>query len=419
MLDREKVGNAIATQRKQKGMTQRHLADMLNVSYQAVSRWEQGGSLPSVDMIYEIARTLDTTVDFLLNGLSNEKKTITYMDTGLDVRKLYLTKRRLDELITEDERLLYAHYTDPVFFKLGIAQMEDPICVLATHVPGSKERFAMEHGYDREICLDLAANATNNLARFGIKPTLIQAQVVCGNNDSGQLMMMGEAFKEFCEYNKMIFAGMEVGAQAVNYQPIEYKISATILGMTDKKNILTGNEIAPGDCIIGLHSDGIYATSYPFVKVMIDKKPEMLYAKIDDKHTFMDALIEPNAAYLDAITELVANNLIHGIFIAANSLFNPSIYFTMPEGLSACICISKVPRLPLFRYLHGLNLMNEETFLRNFSLGIGMLIVVAKDQSTRAVEIIEQYHQCSIIGRIEKNTEYPDQKVRVEGSIKW
>lgn len=393
MLDREKVGNAIATQRKQKGMTQRHLADMLNVSYQAVSRWEQGSSLPSVDMIYEIARTLDTTVDFLLNGLSNEKKTITYMDTGLDVRKLYLTKRRLDELITEDENLLYAHYTHPVFFKPGIAQMEDPVCVFATHIPGSKERFAMEHGYDREICLDLAANATNNLARFGIKPTLIQAQVVCGNNDSGQLMMMGEAFKEFCEYNKMIFAGMEVGAQAVNYQPIEYKISATIIGMTDKKNILTGNEIAPGDCIIGLHSDGIYGTSYPFVKVMIDKKPEILYAKIDDEHTFMDALIEPNAAYLDAITELVANNLIHGIFIVTNSLFNPSVYFTMPEGLSACICISEVPRLPLFRYLHGLKLMNEETFLRNFSLGIGMLIVVAKEQSARAVEIIEQYHR--------------------------
>lgn len=91
MLDREKVGRAILEQRKTKGMTQKQLADLLNVSYQAVSRWEQGISLPSVDMIYDIAQTLETTVDFLLNGFSGEPRVISYMDTGLDVQKLYMT----------------------------------------------------------------------------------------------------------------------------------------------------------------------------------------------------------------------------------------------------------------------------------------------------------------------------------------
>ena len=88
MLDREKVGRAIAEQRRSKGMTQKQLADILNVSYQAVSRWEQGQSLPSVDMIYDIAQSLETTVDYLLNGLSEERKIIKYEDTGLDTRKL-------------------------------------------------------------------------------------------------------------------------------------------------------------------------------------------------------------------------------------------------------------------------------------------------------------------------------------------
>ena len=68
MLDKEKVGRAISTQRKIKGMTQKQLADLLNVSYQAVSRWEQGISLPSIDIMYDIAQVLESTVDFLLNG---------------------------------------------------------------------------------------------------------------------------------------------------------------------------------------------------------------------------------------------------------------------------------------------------------------------------------------------------------------
>jgi len=419
MLDREKVGNAIAAQRKRKGMTQRQLADMLNVSYQAVSRWEQGSSLPSVDMIYDIAQTLETTVDFLLNGLCTEKKSLTYEDTGLDTKKLYLVKDRLGRLITEDEMLIHTHYADPVFLKLNTAQMEEPVCVYANHVPGSKERFAMEYGYDREICLDLAANAANNLIRFGVKPVILQAHVLCGNNDSGQLLMMGEAFKEFCEHNHMLFAGMEVAAQAVNYQPFEYKTSALVLGTTDRKNIITGNNIVPGDIIIGLRTDGIYATSYPFIKVMIDQKPEIIDAKIDDGHTFMDTFMKPNVSYVNVVAKLLEKNMIHGIFNVYNSLFNRKIFSAIPEGLGACIYISAVPCLPLFRFLYHLDMMDKESFLRNFSLGIGMLIVVPKEQCDSAMSVIEKYHPCSIIGQINKNNEYPDRNVWMEGTLKW
>ena len=198
-------------------MTQKQLADLLNVSYQAVSRWEQGISLPSVDMIYDIAQELETTVDFLLNGFSEERKVISYMDSGLDVKKLHMAKDRLSRLVTQDDMLRYVNVADPVFFKLDTSAMKEPIYVFANYVPGSKERFAMENGYDRELCMDLVSNAANSLIRFGVKPAILQANMVCGNNDSGQLLVMGEAFKEACESNGIVYAGLEVSAQAVNY----------------------------------------------------------------------------------------------------------------------------------------------------------------------------------------------------------
>ena len=235
MLDREKVGRAISEQRKIKGMTQKQLADLLNVSYQAVSRWEQGISLPSVDMIYDIAQTLETTVDFLLNGLSEERKVISYMDTGLDVKKLHMVKDRLSNLVTKNDMLLHTKYSDPVFCKMDTLGMEESLCVFANHVPGSKERFAMENGYDREICIDLVSSAANNLIRFGVRPTILLANMVCGNNDSGQILTMGEAFKEACENSGIIFAGLEVAAQAVNYHAGEYKIGALVIGVVDRK----------------------------------------------------------------------------------------------------------------------------------------------------------------------------------------
>lgn len=419
MLDKQKVGRAISEQRKIKGMTQKQMADLLNVSYQAVSRWELGISLPSVDMIYDIAQILETTVDFLLNGLPEERKTIRYSDTGLDVRKLHQLKSRLNDLITKDKKLLHAEYIDPVFFKLDVLELEEPICVFAIHVPGSKERFAMENGYDREICFDLVANAANNLIRFGVKPAILEANIVCGNNDSGQILMMGEALKEACENSGIIFAGLEVAAQAVNYPIGEYKIGALIIGIADRKHIITGSKITEGDSIIGIHTEGISAVSYPFVKVILDRKPDIISAKIDDSTIFMDELMKPNSCYVKVIQELNSQGLIHGIFHINKSLFGRKCYSTIPKGLAASISISSIPVPALFQYLYHLNMMDRECFLEDFSLGIGMILAVPKTECNRAIEIIENYHKCYVIGKIEKEEKHPDTKVWMEGTVKW
>ncbi len=411
MLDREKVGRAISEQRKIKGMTQKQLADLLNVSYQAVSRWEQGASLPSVDMIYDIAQALDTTVDFLLNGFSEKRKVISYMDTGLDSKKLYMVKGMLGRLVTQDDRLLHTNVADPTFLQPDIAGIEEPVCVFASHVPGSKERFAMENGYDREICMELVASAANNLIRYGVKPAVLQAHIVCGNNDSGQLLLMGETFKEACESNGIIFSGMEVAAQAVNYHAGEYRLSALVLGISDRKKIITGSRITEGDVIIGLHTEGISSISYPFVKVILDRRPDIAYAKIDGEKVFMDELIRPNASYVKAVSELISENLIHGAFCINKSLFNRRCYETIPKGLGAEIDVAAIPVPALFRYLYDLNMMDRECFLDDFSLGIGMLLAVPGEHCDEAVKIIEKYHQCWRVGTIKKDEEHPDARV--------
>ncbi|MDE5825397.1 MAG: hypothetical protein K2H91_12045, partial [Lachnospiraceae bacterium] len=325
-------------------------------------------------MIYDIAQALETTVDFLLNGLSEERKVISYIDTGLDTKKLYMVKERINSLITRDDQLLYAKYTDPVFFRLDTSAMEEPVWVSANHVPGSKARFAMENGYDRESCIDLVSSAANNLIRFGVKPAIIQANIVCGNNDSGQLILMGEAFKEACESSGIVFAGMEVGGQAVNYHAGEYRIGASVIGVADRKEIITGDRIMEGDILIGLCTEGISSTSYPFVKVILDRRPDIVYAKIDGQNLFMDEMMKPNACYVNVVNELKKQNLIHGIFVINNSLFNRKCYCTMPKGLGAGISVSQIQVSALYRYIYNLNMMDRECFLRDFSLGIGMVL---------------------------------------------
>ncbi len=411
MIDKEKVGRAISEQRKIKNMTQRQLASLLNVSFQAVSRWEQGICLPSVDLIYDIAKIFETTVDFLLSGLPKERRVISYMDSGLDAQRIHVVKNKLYDLVGKNEVLLHAQNVDPVFFRPEITKMEEPVCVFANHVPGSKERFAMENGYDREICIDLVSNAANNLIRFGVKPEILQANMVCGNNDSNQILLMGKALKEACEISRIVFAGLEVAAQAVNYSPKEYKTSALVFGTVDREKIITGEQITEGDVIIGLRTEGISSISYPFIKVIIDRKPDIINTKIDGHNIFMDELMKPNASFVNAIDELNKHNLVHGVFSIDRSLFNNRCYNTMPKGLGACISVSSIPLSALFQYIYDLKMMDRECFLENFSLGISMLLAVPKKQCAKAISIIEKYHNCYIIGKIEKNNSHPDSKV--------
>ncbi|MBR1770814.1 MAG: helix-turn-helix transcriptional regulator [Lachnospiraceae bacterium] len=191
MLNKKNVGKRIAYYRRDKGMTQKDLADCLNISYQSVSKWEAGSSLPTVDTLYEIASILNVSVDFLLNEDWWEQRWIRYQDTGLNTGKLYTLKNRIQELNSTDERLVSARYADAVLFKMDTTHMKEPIYSTITCIPGSKEKLAREHGYHNEICEDVAASGLNYILQYGLKPVILRGMVICGNFNYEKLLSNG------------------------------------------------------------------------------------------------------------------------------------------------------------------------------------------------------------------------------------
>ncbi len=242
MLNKEKIGKTITHYRKLCGYTQKELADMLMISYQAVSKWESGVNLPSLEMLCKISGILQVSVDTLLNRTSLDNRWINYEDTGLDRKRLYAVKHQIEELTTQDERMIHAHFADAALFKM-----------------------------------DTAANGMNFMVQHGIKPAILQGGILCGNNSPEQLYRMANAFKRICVENDVMFGGMEIAAQAVNYRMDEYMVSATIVGVEDRKKLLTGAEVQEGDVLIGIETEGINGVHWPIVKVMIDKRPDMIY----------------------------------------------------------------------------------------------------------------------------------------------
>ncbi len=420
MLDKETVGKNIASYRKRKDITQKELANLLSITAQSVSKWEAGLSLPTVDMLYDVALVLDVSVDSLLSNKVADNRDICYEDTGLDIRTLYGLKARIDTWVTEDENVLHAHYVDPVLFKVDTQGMEEPVFAMTINVPGSKARLARERGCDKEICMDVTARAINNVLRYGFMPKILRAQVVCGNKDARQLEEMALGFKKTCEENGVIFAGMEISGQPINYRNNEYEISVSLVAAADKKNIITGEQIEAGDVLIGLMTQGIEANCYPFVRVMLDRKPELAYEKLDDEHYFVEEILKPNVAFTPAIRKLQEAGILRGVCRIENSfLYRGSYAGVVPDDLGVWIDMSSIPLKPLYKFMLEQDMVGKNFFPFRFSMGVGMLVIVPKAFEKQALEIISNYHEALVLGKIQKLEDNHNEKVWTEGKVKW
>lgn len=419
MLKKENVGKTITFYRKMYGMTQKELADRLNISYQSVSKWEAAINLPTIEMLYELAQVFNVTVDELLNGNAMDERFITYMDAGLSWRKLHATKAEIRKLVSKDERILSAEYADAVLFQIDTSGMSEPVFAMLECVPGSKESCAREYGYDEEICMDTAANGMNHILQHGMKPVMLKAMVTCGNNNSEQLYCMAKAFQKICGQNDVMFGGMEVAAQPVNYGANEYKISVSLVGVQEKAKIITGEKIEEGDVLIGIQTEGINGTNYPIIKVMMDRKPELVYAQIDKEHYFVEEMMKANVAYVKEIAALQEADCLHGVCRVKNYLMNVSPHIQLPKGLGACIDLPKIPILPLYRFLMQQNMIGKNVLPYHFHFGIGMVVVVPKDRCEEAMSVIRRSRNCWQIGSIKRNEEHEGERIWLEGNLMW
>lgn len=419
MLDKEKIGKRITFFRKEKCITQKELADLLHISYQAVSKWESGKSLPTVEMLYAIAELLDVTVDALLNENEWKNRSISYLDSGLNTERLYALKGEIQKLNSKDEKILFDDFADVCLFQIDTSQMRDPVYSCVTCVPGSKEKLAREYRYNQEICMDVAARAMNYNLQHGMKPVILKAMVTCGNYNQEQIYLMAQAFRRISEQNNVLFTGMEVSAQPVNFNPEEYWVNATVVGVQDRDKLLTGSHLKEGDILIGIKSEGIDGTSYPFVKVMLDRKPGLYYAKIDEEKLFLDELMKANSVFTREITALSEEGYLHKAFRIRNSLLNWKCWQGIPEGLGVCIDLSAVPVMPLYQFLFAQDMIEENTFLHCFHMGIGMVVAVPEKYWEEAMKVIGQFSECWRIGRLEVDDEHKEDKIWYRGRISW
>ena len=297
MLDSIKVGNFIMEKRKSLGMTQQQLADKLNISFQAISKWENGTTYPNIEILRDLAIVLDVSVDEILAGSERDVDGLSYSKAGIDITYTDTIKKEMAKhLESKDRRVLNGLGPFASLYDIKFPNIENPVLVLKSEEPGSKQKLAMEYGYTESICHDMINHLVNDIVVMGATPLAVLDTIVCGNAEKDTIKTLVKGVSDACKENECSLVGGETSIQPLVVDAGVYVLTSSIAGIVEKSKVIDGSAIEEGDVVLAIASNGLHTNGYSLVRLLMDKMPQIKLDRIDGL-TFIEQIMKPHTPY--------------------------------------------------------------------------------------------------------------------------
>lgn len=415
MIDSKKMGRFILGKRKELGLTQQQLAEKLNVSFQAISKWETGTAFPNIEILKELAAVLEVTTDEILTGSEKEEDGLSYSKAGIDIAYTDSIKKEMEKsLETQDKRVLNGLGPFASLYDINFNYIKEPVLVLKSEEPGSKQKLAMEYGYTESICHDMINHLVNDIIVMGAKPLAVLDTIVCGNAEKDTIKTLVKGVSDACKENDCSLVGGETSIQPLVVDHGVYILTSSIAGIVEKSKVIDGSAIEEGDAVLAVASNGLHTNGYSLVRLLMEKKPQIKMDKIDGL-TFIEQIMKPHTPYYKAVKDLFRGSQIRGMAHITGGGIEGNLCRIIPAGLSAKIDLSKILIPNLFKYIRDNGNISDDEMLRTFNCGVGLIIITSQKDKKEVMRHVGETYDCYEIGAIEKG----DTKVAFEGKLKW
>lgn len=415
MLYSKKIGRFISEKRRETGMTQQSLADRLSVSFQAVSKWENGTAYPNVELLCDLAEALGVSVDELLRGSERAEEGLSYSKAGVDIAYTDAMKRAMAHALrTEDGRVLNGLGPFASLYDIHFPELREPVLYLKSEEPGSKQKLAMEYGYTESICHDMINHLVNDIAVMGATPLAVLDTIVCGRAEKDTIAAFVRGISDACRANECSLVGGETSIQPSVIDAGLYVLTSTIVGIGERQRIIDGSAIKEGDCVLAVASNGLHTNGYSLVRLLMERWPQIKLEKVDGM-TFIEQIMKPHTPYYRAIKGLYSNPSLHGMAHITGGGMAGNVCRVIPEGLSAVIDLAKIRVLPIFRFIRDMGNISDEEMLQTFNCGVGFNLVVSPESRESVMNHVGRWYPCYEIGTIKRG----EKKVLFQGKLNW
>lgn len=374
-----------------------------------------GTTYPNIEILRDLAIALDVSVDEILAGSEKDVDGLSYSKAGIDITYTDTIKKEMSKhLETKDKRVLNGLGPFASLYDIKFPKIENPVLVLKSEEPGSKQKLAMEYGYTESICHDMINHLVNDVVVMGAKPLAVLDTIVCGNAEKDTIKSLVKGVSEACRENECSLVGGETSIQPLVVESGVYVLTSSIAGIVEKSKVIDGSAIEKGDAVLAIASNGLHTNGYSLVRLLMDKMPQIKLDKIDGL-TFIEHIMKPHTPYYKSIKGLFDKDVIHGMAHITGGGIEGNLCRVIPEGLCAKIDLSKLNVLNIFKYIRNSGNISDEEMLRTFNCGVGFNVVVAQKDKDMVMRHINQFYNCYEIGLIEEGAH----KVVFENRMTW
>ncbi|MBR2376984.1 MAG: phosphoribosylformylglycinamidine cyclo-ligase [Clostridia bacterium] len=276
-------------------------------------------------------------------------------------------------------------------FELDVKGMEKPVLVSGTDGVGTKLKLAFVQDKHDTVGIDCVAMCVNDVICCGAKPLFFLDYIACGKNVPEKIASIVSGVCEGCVQSGAALIGGET-AEMPGFYPIdEYDLAGFAVGVVDKKKILNPKSMQEGDVIIALPSSGVHSNGFSLVRKVFKVGEADISKPLDELNgkSIGETLLTPTKIYVKPILALLEEVTVRAISHITGGGFYENIPRSLPEGMAAKIDRKALKILPIFDLIQKVGNIPERDMFNTFNMGVGMSVIVKKEDAEKAVEILK------------------------------
>lgn len=291
-------------------------------------------------------------------------------------------------------------------FELDTTGIEKPVLVSGTDGVGTKLKLAFLMDKHDTVGIDCVAMCVNDIICCGAKPLFFLDYIACGKNIPERIASIVSGVAEGCVQSGAALIGGETAEMPGFYPVDEYDLAGFSVGVVDKSKILDPSTMKAGDVVIALPSSGVHSNGFSLVRKVFDVENSDIKSPREELggKSIGETLLAPTKIYVKPVLALLEQVKVKGISHITGGGFYENIPRSIPDGLGAVIERNAVRVLPIFNLIAKEGNISERDMFNTFNMGVGMSIVVAREDAEKAVEILKANGEDAyVIGKIENS----------------
>lgn len=336
------------------------------------------------------------------------KKRIRYADAGVSIDEA-------GRAVSAIRKMARSTFNKNVLTDIGsfgggylLQGYREPVLVSSADGVGTKIKVAFLTGRHDTIGEDLVNHCVNDIAVQGATPLFFLDYFAAGKLDAKVVSGVVKGLSTACRENGCALIGGETAEMPGLYAPGEYDLAGFIVGVVEKKRMITGAGIRAGDILLGLPSSGLHTNGYSLARKLLFEVAGYAPQHVPPELAIpvAEELLKVHRSYLKPIRALHGANLLRGAAHITGGGLTDNVPRVLPTGLAVRIQVASWPVLPIFDLLRKIGDIPNDDFRRTFNLGLGMVLIVPRTKLAQAKRMLdslqENYYQIGSV--IEKRS---------------